>query len=449
MERTQDLGGADPGVTQVVGADPGKTQVVGFDPQRTAMADMTRSMSTEVIFGSQYGYATEPWRENCLVLLSSSGMMGGRRPPMNICLLIDRSGSMEGEPLDYVKRAAAYVVDLMDQNDILSIVAFAEDVRVVMPARRVMNKQLIKEHISRIEVGNTTNIYDGLVVAGQQVGAVQSNQYVNRILFLSDGDPTTGIKDFGSIVGKAAENKDRGISITALGFGPEYNEELIAGIARRCSGNYYYISQPTLIPEVFRKELDQVMTVVCQNLSMNITMSKWVRVRQVYGAQPSFSGRTASVALPDLERGATMSELIEFDFTPRPTGKYRIAQIEIVYEDLGAGRQERVTQDVVVEFIADRAQVEAGKNMTVQRELELSLAARSIEKTMMGIKTQQISSQTAMMDLQQAKTIMISQGRTAEAAQLDETLAVLKLGGKDAEKTLIGTVMNLDAGKKK
>jgi Ca-activated chloride channel family protein len=437
MERTQDMG-----------ADPGATQMLGADPQRTAMADMARAIAVEAQFGTRYGLATEPWRENLLVLLRSTGMMGGRRPAMNLCLLIDRSGSMEGEPLDYVKRAASYVVDLMDQNDVLSIVAFAEDVRVVMPARRVMNKQLIKEHIMRLEVGNTTNIYDGLVVAGQQVAAIRSDKYINRILFLSDGDPTTGIKDFASIVGKAAENKEAGVTVTALGFGPEYNEELIAGIARRCGGNYYYITRPDLIPEVFRKELDQVMNVTSQNIRMNVTVPKLVRVRQIYGSQPTYSGRTATVALPDLERGATMSNLIELDFTPRPTGTYRIAQVEILYEDLTSGRQERIGEDVVLEFIGDRAQVEQSKNPIVQRELELAIATRSLEKTMMGIKTQQIAQQTAMMELTQAKTIMLQQGRTKEAGDLDEAIAALQRGEGGVEKTLIGTIMDLDAGKK-
>jgi Ca-activated chloride channel family protein len=153
------------------------------------------------------------------------------------------------------------------------------------------------------------------------------------------------------------------------------------------------------------------------------------------------------VHLPDLERGATMSNLVELDFTPRPTGTYRVAQIEILYEDLTSGRQERLGEDVVLEFVADRAQVEASRDPLVQRELELALAARKIEKTMMGIKTQQIAQQTAMMELTQAKTIMIQQGRTREAQELDEAMEALQRGGQ-VEKTLIGTVINLDAGKK-
>ena len=114
---------------------------------------------------------------------------------------------MEGEPLDYVKRAAGHVVDLLEPTDVLSIVTFAEQVDVVMPALRVLNKSLIKDHIQRIQTANTTNLYDGLVVGGQQVASIPSHNYLNRILLLTDGEPTAGIKDFASIVGLVAEQK--------------------------------------------------------------------------------------------------------------------------------------------------------------------------------------------------------------------------------------------------
>jgi Ca-activated chloride channel family protein len=435
--------------TQLSSQDAGATQQLGPDLGKTAAVTAAGALALQIIPGNKYALATEHSREHFLLLLTSGAAAGGRRPPLNICLLIDRSGSMEGEPLDYVKRAASYVVDLMDQNDILSIVAFAEDVQVIMPARRVVNKQLIKEHINRLQVKNTTNIYDALVVAGQQVGQARSNAFVNRILFLSDGDPTTGIKDFGSIVAKAAESKDVGITITALGFGPEYNEELIAGIARRCGGNYYYISRPDLIPEVFRRELDQLMTVTAQNLRLTVALSKWVRLRQVYGSQPTLGSRSATVQLADLERGAAMSRLLELEFEPRRTGTYRVAKIDVAFEDLSIGRPQTVSADAVIEFTADRELVEANVDQTVQREIEVAQAARNLEKTMMGLKTQAIAAQTAMMELQQTKTMLLSQGRTAEASQVDEAISALQKGGADAEKTLIGTIMDLDVGKKK
>ncbi|MFX5085499.1 VWA domain-containing protein, partial [Acinetobacter baumannii] len=76
----------------------------------------------------------------------------------------DRSGSMEGAPFEYAKQACTYLVDQLTEQDVLSIVTFSDAVDVVMPPRKIVNKQLVKDHIMRLTVGDTTNLYDALVV---------------------------------------------------------------------------------------------------------------------------------------------------------------------------------------------------------------------------------------------------------------------------------------------
>ena len=197
-------------------------------------------------------------------------------------------------------------------------------------------------------------------MAGRQVASVQSPAYLNRLLVLTDGEPTTGIKDFQSIVGQVAELKSRGIAVTALGFGPDYNEELMAGIARRSGGNYYFISRPELIPEVFRKELESLMTVVAKNLRLRLNLTRWTQMRQVYAGQPAFGPRTVDLDLVDLERGALITALAEVELQRRPAGVYRVAQAVLNYDDLATGRTQQLMADAVVEFVTDESRVPAG-----------------------------------------------------------------------------------------
>src|SRR4051794_34802048 len=379
-------GGGSPGGSAVPGGDA--TQLSygqppygppGYDPGRTAMGAPPTALSLEAIAGNQHALATRNGAEHALIQVNaSSGMASmGRRMPINLCLVIDRSGSMEGEPLEYVKRACGHVVDLLDQNDILSVVTFEERVEVVMPARRVLNKGLIKEHINRIQPGNTTNIYDGLMAGASQVASVRSEGYVNRVCVLTDGEPTAGVKDYSSIVGAAAEQRSRGVSITALGFGPEYNEELLVGMAKRGGGNYYYIQRPELIPEVFRSELEQLLTTVAKNIRLRLLLGKWVELRQVYGQQPVLGPRTAEVPLQDLERGASLRMLVELGFGRRPAGTYRVAKIEVLYDDcVTGGFNQRLDGDLVFNFTPDASLVASGVNGTVQREIEVAKASR-------------------------------------------------------------------------
>lgn len=438
--------------TRVIGgpADPfGLTAGATGDPHRTQLGG-PGGLQFEAVPGNRYALCTEHAREHVLLRGVASAAMAGRRLPLNLCLVIDRSGSMEGEPLEYVKRACHYVVDLLDPNDILSIVTFETAVDVVMPARRVINRQLIKEHINRIQPGNTTNLYDALVVGGQQIASVPGLGYVNRMILLTDGEPTAGIRDFQSIVGAVQELKSRGISVTALGFGPDYNEELLAGMARRSGGNYYYVSRPDLIPEVFRTELDQLLTITAKNLRLRLYTSRWVQVRQIYGHPLTYGERMVEVALPDLERGAVVSVVAELEFGPRPAGTFRVARADLVYDDCVTGAQGvTLSQDVVFEFTPDRSLVAQYANPVVQQELEVVRASRSLERTMMGIKTQQISPTVALAELQKTQMLLTSQGRLAEAAEVGQAIAAMQQGSGEFEKTLIGAIVDLDLGKRK
>ncbi|MBI2843994.1 MAG: VWA domain-containing protein [Armatimonadetes bacterium] len=405
-----------------------------------------KALTLECVLGNRYAMATRSSREHVLVSLRATDALGGARMPLNLCLIIDRSGSMEGEPLDYVKRACSYVVDLLEPSDVLSIVTFEEKVDVVMPARRVVNKALIKEHINRLAPGNTTNLYDGIAAGASQIASVRSPGYVNRALLFTDGDPTEGVKDFQSIVGLVAEQKSRGITVTALGFGGEYNEELLAGIAKRAGGNYYYITRPELIPEVFRSELQTLMTVVARNLRLRVNLSRWVELRQVYGRLPTFSNRFSEVTLPDVERGSAESALLELHFGPRPAGIYRVARVEVAYDDSVTGKQESLAEDVVLEFTPDESVVSANVNERVQREIEVALASRNLERTVMGMRTQQIAPAAAVHELEKTKALLLEQGKVVQAQDVQEAIDSIQRGAA-VEKTLVGTIYNLDRGK--
>ena len=432
--------------------DPMRTQAMGaFDPQKTsAMQAMPggKALAAEVVAGRDAGMANGPAREQFLVDFIAGGMPGGgpgARTPLNLCLVIDRSGSMEGPPLDYVKQACAYVVDLLGPNDILSIVTFEETVDVLMPPQRVTDKERIKDGIQRLMPGNTTNLYDGLLLGMQQVLTIADPGRATRLVVLTDGDPTAGIKDFTALVAHAGEIKARGITCTFLGFGPDYNEELLASMAKKAGGNYYYIPQPNLIPEVFRTELEKLMTVTARNLKLNVKLSRWVSMR---GPQAMPSGEV-TIDLADLERGSTLQQVIDLEFQNHPLGWYRVAAGRLTYDDVSTGKTETIDLDFVLEFTADSAKYSVPQNPRVAQAAQIAMASRVVEKTIMGLKTGQLTAMGAISDLQKTQALLLSEGRTSEAQEVTMALRALQSGDTGgAEKTLMGTMVQLDQGKK-
>lgn len=452
----------DPNKTVVSGA-PGINQTqmmtttpVAGDPNRTTAIGPLRGLATELVSSREATLANGPAREQFLVEFKGAAQDGlpgmvvsGQRTPLNLCLVIDRSGSMEGPPLEYVKQAVNYVVDLLSPNDILSIVTFEEMVEVLMPPQAVTNKQPIKDGVSRLTPGNTTNLYDGIALSAQQLSMYAESGRATRMVLLTDGDPTSGIKDFPTLVQYAGEIKQRGITCTFLGFGPDYNEELIAGMAKKAGGNYYYIPRPELIPEIFRTELEKLMTVVARNLQLRIKLSRWVNLRAATGQNVPPGEREFTLQLADIERGAVLQQVFDFDFTNHPLGWYRVAAGTLTYEDSVSNRTEAVDLDFVMEFTADSSRYSAPVNPRVSQAAEIAAASRVVEKTIMGLKSGAISSAAAVAELQKTQMLLLQDGRTSEAQEVTMALRALQSGDSaQAEKTLMGTVVQLDQGKK-
>jgi Ca-activated chloride channel family protein len=431
--------------------DPLKTQAMSaFDVNKTSamtgIAPGGKALMVDIVPGRRATMANGPAREQFLLeLRAGTEGVGGVRTPLNLGLVIDRSGSMEGPPLDFVKQACMQLVDMLSPDDVLSIVTFEQMVDVLMPPQRVTNRQMIKDGISRIVPGNTTNLHEGMRVGFSQVIAGEQPGRATRMVVLTDGDPTEGIKDFQQIVAHTAEIKSRGVTCTFLGFGPDYNEELLAAMAKRSGGNYYYIPRPEMIPEVFRLEMDKLMTTLARNLRFNIKLARWVTMR---GPEHADSGEV-EISMADMERGSTLQQVIDLEFANHPLGHYRVAGGKLSYDDAVTGQSETVDIDLVMEFSSDAALYSAPVDPRVDQAAQIQVASRAVEKTIMGLKTQQLTAMGAVAELQKTQALLLSQGRTQDAQEVTMALRALQSGDSGAaEKTLMGTMVNLDQGKK-
>lgn len=444
------------------GADPNRTvlgaPMPGGDPNRTtAWAPPSTGLSFVLTPSRAAAMANGPAREQFLLEITAPqepglpglSMGSGNRAPLNLCLVIDRSGSMEGQPIEYAKQACAQLVDLLSPTDVLSIVVFDEVVEVLMPPQRVTDKNLVKAGINQITPGYTTNLYDGMTLGSQQLALAIESGRVTRMVVLSDGDPTAGIKDFSSLVSHAGDIKAKGITVTYLGFGPEYNEELLAAMAKKAGGNYYYIPQPQLIPEIFRTELDKMVSTTGVNLKLDLKLARWVSLKGCTGYTGSLSEREISLNLADIEKGSTIQIVLDLEYENHPLGHYRVAAGKLAFESVSSGSQV-VDVDFVQEFTADASRYGAPQDPRVAAAAQVSAASRVVEKTILGLKTQAITTAAAMADLQKTQALFLNQGRTQDAREVTLAMQAIQAGDVGgAEKTLMGTMVNLDQGKSK
>lgn len=233
--------------------------------------------------------------------------------PLNLSVVIDRSGSMSGEKIENVKRAAKYLVDQLSSEDYLSIVIYDSKVDVLQYAAPVSNKQALKNKIDNIYDRGGTNLMGGAMEGFTQVKRNYRSRYINRVLLLSDGLANEGITDPNQIRNIVrSKNMEEGISISTFGVGRDYNEDLMTAMAENGNGNYYFIDNPEDVSSIFGKELNGLHEVIAQNAVLKITIPEFVNIEKVYGHSYTQSGRNITVQFRDVFSKETRGILIKY-----------------------------------------------------------------------------------------------------------------------------------------
>lgn len=196
------------------------------------------------------------------------------RPPFNLALVLDVSGSMAGDKLAYTQRAAAYLLDQLGENDQAALVVYDSHVEVLGEMQPItpQNRSSLKRQIEALKAGSMTNLSGGWLEGCRQVGLVQASGAVNRALLLSDGLANVGITDREMLGEHASQLSQRGVTTSTFGAGNDYDEHLLEIMANQGDGNYYYIDRPESIAEIFRRELEEIAAITAQSVNLDVTV---------------------------------------------------------------------------------------------------------------------------------------------------------------------------------
>ncbi|MEI8305626.1 MAG: VWA domain-containing protein [Chloroflexales bacterium] len=203
--------------------------------------------------------------------------------PLNLCLVIDRSSSMRGERLQQVKEAANRIVDLLSEDDCLSLVTFNDRAEVVIASQRVRNKVDLKRMIGGVEAAGGTEMATGMALALQEIQRALVGRGVSRILLLTDGR-TYG--DEGRCVEIVRRAQSRGVGLTALGIGNEWNEDLLETMSARENSRTQYITSASEIAQIFTDEVKRMHSVFAQDMQLRAEMRPGARLRSLDRVRP-------------------------------------------------------------------------------------------------------------------------------------------------------------------
>jgi Ca-activated chloride channel family protein len=226
------------------------------------------------------------------------------RAPLNLAIVLDRSGSMSGAKLEQAKQAASLLVDQLDPDDIISLIAYESGIEVVVPAARLGDRAPeIRRLIGRIETGGSTALYGGVEEGSRQLREFLSKERINRVLLLSDGIANVGPSDNRSIADLGKRIAAEGMSVTTIGLGSDYNETLMTALAEASDANYYHIADVETLPEVFKKELGELQTIVAREVIIEIRCPEGVRPIRFLGRPGELKSQTERVAFATVSGG--------------------------------------------------------------------------------------------------------------------------------------------------
>lgn len=323
------------------------------------------------------------------------------RSPLNLAVVLDRSGSMSGAKLEQAKQAAALLVDQLDPDDVISLVVYESAVEVVVPAARLGERRAeIRRLIERIETGGSTALYGGVEEGSRELREFLSKERINRVLLLSDGIANVGPSDNRSIADLGKRIAREGMSVTTLGLGSDYNETLMTALAEASDANYYHIADIEKLPEVFKKELGELQSIVAREIIIEIRCPEGVRPMRFLGRPGELKSQTETIGFATVSGGQKRELYLECLVEEGSVGKVNeIANVALRY----AGSSEDQIIPVVVGYTEDVKLVEKSVDRAIRAEAAIFENAVATEEAIALAEQGDAAASRAVLDTQIAK----------------------------------------------
>ncbi len=210
----------------------------------------------------------------------------GSRPPLNLEVAVDVSGSMgTAGKIDYVRQGLDLLIDGLTDGDRFGLVTYSTDVQVPFPMADITgNRQTLHNIVNGLTAGGSTNFYGGLERGFQELQKSFDSGRQNRVILLSDGQPTIGDTSESDILSMSKTYNSDGMGLTTIGLGTSFNAELMRNLALQADGNYYFLENSGAVSDVFTEELNYFTVPIAYDLTLQVHTAQQYSFGQAYGS---------------------------------------------------------------------------------------------------------------------------------------------------------------------
>jgi len=306
-----------------------------------------------------------------------------QRPPLNLSLVLDRSGSMADKgKIEYLREAAKLAVGRLERRDVVSVVEFDDQITLMWPAGQVRDTGRLSRLIDGLTPRGSTNLTGGMMRGVEETldtsERLRRSGMLDRVIVLSDGLANVGVTDPREIGRLVRGARAKGVRISTVGLGRDYDEDLMQAIAENGAGKYYYVEHPTQLARIFEEELKTIFATACREVRIEFHGASGVRAVEIVGYAQG-TGGTAATDWPDFHAGETRGVLLRLDVETGASGTQELGEFAVNWKDAKSGTERRAVQPVRVALTRDRDTAERSINKDVAVEAALVESERALE----------------------------------------------------------------------
>lgn len=304
-----------------------------------------------------------------------------RRTPVNLALVLDKSGSMQGDRIVAAKEAARMALTRLGRDDIVALVAYNHNVDVLQHAERLTSHDRLASKVDSLRAGGTTALYAGVEQGGREVTEYLSDNKVNRVILMSDGLANVGPSSPRALGELGRELGSKGISVTTIGFGLEYNEDLMQRLAAASDGNHAFAEKPEDLISIFNSEFGDALSVSATDITITIECKTGFKPIRLLGREGTISGNRITVKMNQLQADSERYVVVELEAPDsHAEGAADVADVKVTYLDLDGN--DRLESDAKVQTRFSRSSREAGAsiNKSVMSQVSAQIATEENER---------------------------------------------------------------------
>jgi len=284
-----------------------------------------------------------------------------KRFPLNLGLVLDRSGSMQGAKIEQAKQTLKKIVEQMSDDDVVSVVAFDDVVRTIASGTRISSasRPELLADIDHLHAGSSTNLTEGWLTGCNCVAEVPTTDHIKRTLLVSDGLANVGITDPEEIWQHTTAIFERGITTSTFGVGLGFNEHLLEGMANRGGGNFAYIESAATIDQVIMQEFKDLVAVTARNVKVEINLPVGVSATLPGEWTMEKTAQKITIALSDLPANRTTTLFLNL---LTPPGDGQLVLNTVVHYESENNKKLTAIEELTLQYAAEQKVSEAKKD---------------------------------------------------------------------------------------